>query len=153
MRWRAAVAGSLAIACGVPPVSGSKPAGQPRGISPPPRVLEVHDDRLLLEGRWYPIEPGPKSPPLPNAVRVVCVRAKRSCKEDLTRFSSAGSAESVHDVLQYRVSEWTRGNRAGKLVASRQEGAVDVEIRVALRGGAAEKVVIKDGVETRWRLE
>jgi hypothetical protein len=60
----------------------------------------------------------------------------------------------VREALSYRVEEWTKwGTPAGKLVASRRDGNVEVEIRVSLSGRAAEKVLIETGVETRWRLE
>ena len=91
---------------------------------------------------------------LPNAVRVVCARDQRSCKEDLTRLAGEPGAEPVHETLEYRIDEWTKwGKPAGKLVASRREGGAQVEIRVSLSGLAAEKVVIEKGRETRWRIE
>ena len=91
---------------------------------------------------------------LPNAVRVVCTRAERSCKEDLTRLAGERGGEPVHEMLEYRIDEWTKwGKPAGKLVASRREGGAQVEIRVSLSGLTAEKVVIEKGRETRWRIE
>jgi len=145
---------SLAVACGGAPAPGSKPAPEEGRISPPPRSVVVQEDRVVIAGRWYPIEAEPKSPAIPNAVRVICVRVERACKEDLTRPSTYPGAEPVHDLLHYRVEEWTAvGQAAGKLVASRREGATEVEIRVSLSGLAAEKVVIDKGEETRWRLE
>jgi hypothetical protein len=149
-RLGAALLASFATACGGPGVPGSKSGT----ISPPPRTFLVQEDRVVIEGRWHPIEPGPKSPAILDAVRVVCVRAERSCTEDLTRFSTYPGAEPVHDVLQYRVDEWTKwGKPAGKLVASRRADAIEVQIRVSLSGLAAEKVVIDKEGATRWRLE
>lgn len=109
---------------------------------------------MVVEGRWFPIEAGPKSPVVPNAARVVCTRAERSCKEELTRLAAGATGDGLHETLEYRVREWTKwGTPAGKLVASRREGATEIEIRVSLRGLAAEKVVMERGGETRWRLE
>ena len=106
-----------------------------------------------MEGRWYPIEPSPKSPVFPNSVRVVCSRPERSCKEELTHLASERT-EPVRETLTYRVEEWTKwGTPAGKLIASRHDGGVASEIRVSLSGLVAEKVRIENAVETHWRLE
>ncbi len=147
----AALVACLAVGCRGAATPPPVPAGK---ISPPPRSVLVQDDRVVIEGRWSPIEAGPKSPAIPNAVRVVCVRAERSCSEDLTRLSHYPGADPVEDKWQYRVEEWTAlGKPAGRMVASRREGATQVQIRVSLSGLAAEKVVIDKGAETRWRLE
>jgi hypothetical protein len=151
----AALVASLATACGGAAAPGSESGASKAGtISPSPRSLLVQEDRVVIEGRWHPIEPGPKSPAILNAVRVVCVRAERSCTEDLTRSSTYPGAEPVQDVLQYRVDEWTKwGKPAGKIVSSRRADAIEVQIRVSLSGLAAEKVVIDKEGTTRWRLE
>jgi hypothetical protein len=144
---------ALLTACGGAPTPASKPPSA-GAISPPPRSVRVERDEVVVEGGWFPVQTGARSSAPPNAVRVVCRRAARSCKEDLTRPSSYPGADPIQDVSQYRVDEWTTwGKPAGKLVASRREGATEVQIRVSLSGLAAEKVVIDKGVETRWRLE
>ena len=110
--------------------------------------------RALHLSDWYPIEAGPESLVVPNAVRVVCGRAPRSCREELTHLASEAGAEPVHQALEYRIDEWTRwGTPAGKLVASRREGGAQVEIRVSLSGLTAEKAVIEKGRQLRWRIE
>ena len=144
--------GILAMGC---QRSSQAPGTQPpegRGAtSPLPRSVRVEPDSVAVEGRWVPIEAGVAA--TPNAVRVVCSRAERACNEDLARQSSAGGAD-VRETWKYRVEEWTKwGTPAGKLTASRREGAVEIEIRVSLSGLAAEKVVIDKGRETRWRIE
>jgi hypothetical protein len=112
----------------------------------------VEQDRVVVEGRWFPIEAG--SLAVPNAVRVVCVRANRSCKEDLTRLTEGPGGKPVHEQREYRVDEWTQwGKPAGKLVASRRDSANPVEIRVSLSGLTAEKAEISKERETRWRIE
>lgn len=150
-RWAVRLA-ALSIACSRGPTSG-KTAAPPAGLSPPPRSVRVEQDAVAVEGQWIPIEPGPDSPLLPNAVRLRCLRAERSCKEELTR--PAGQAASpVREAHEYRLDEWTKwGQAAGRLVASRREGGVQVEIRVSLNGLTAEKVVIDKGHEIRWRIE
>jgi hypothetical protein len=119
-----------------------------------PRSVRVEADSVVIEGRWFPIEAGHESLAYPNAVRVVCTRAQRSCKEDLARLAGKGGAEPLHEVLEYRIEEWTKwGKPAGKLVASRRDGGAEIEIRVSLSGLAVEKVVIEKGRATRWRIE
>ena len=109
---------------------------------------------MAIEGRWSLTAAQETSRVIPNAVRVVCVRQERSCKEELTRPAADPGADPVHEVLSYRVEEWTKeGKPAGKLIASRREGTTEVEIRVSLSGFAAEKVVIDKKNETHWRLE
>jgi hypothetical protein len=143
----------LTVACRAT-APGSKADGDDGAISSPPRSVVIKDDRVVIEGRWYPIEVPPTSPVITNAVRVVCVRGERSCQEDLTRLSTYPGGEPVHDLLKYRIEEWTPADKpAGKLVASRREGATRVEIRVSLSGLAAEKVVMQNEGETHWRLE
>lgn len=111
-------------------------------------------DSVVVEGRWFPIEPGPASPVVPNAVRVVCGRAGRSCKEDLTRLAGEPGAQPVREVLKYRIDDWTKwGKPAGALLASRRDGETRIEIRVSLSGLVAEKVVIEGERETHWRIE
>lgn len=148
------VLGTLSIACGGAARPGSKQTPLAGTISPSPRSVRVEQESVVVEGRWTPIEAGPEAPPLPNAVRVVCSRAQRSCKEDLTRLAGDGGAEPVHETLEYRVDEWTKwGKPAGKVVASRREGGARVELRVSLSGLTAEKVVIDKGRATHWRIE
>lgn len=114
----------------------------------------MEPDSVVVEGHWFPIEAGPESPVVLNAVRVVCGRAERSCKEDLTRLASATGAEAVHEVLKYRIDDWTKwGKPAGSLLASRRDGLTQIEIRVSLSGLTAEKVVIQGERETHWRIE
>ena len=153
--WRgAALSTFLAVACGGAPAPGSKAAPEAGTTAAPPRVLQVQDDSLALEGHWSPLEVGTRSPVVQNAMRVVYTRAERSCNENLTTFSPDAGAESVHHALEYRVTERTKpGKPAGKVIASRREGTTEIEIRVSLSGLAAEKVVVAKGIETRWRLE
>lgn len=149
----AALAASLAVACGGPAPGPSAAPPEAERV-PSPKSFVVQPDRVVIEGSWYPIDAGPPSTAIPNAVRVVCVRAERSCQEDLTRLSAAPGAEPAHELLQYRIEQWTEpGKRAGRLIASRREGAARIEIRVALRGKAAVKAVIAGGRRSRWRLE
>jgi hypothetical protein len=148
------VCGTFSIACDGSTKPGSKQTPLAGTISPSPRLVRVEQDTVVVEGRWFPIEAGSESPVLPNAVRVVCARAQRSCKEDLTRLAGESGVEPVHEALEYRIDEWTKwGKPAGKLVASRRDGTGQVEIRVSLRGLAAEKVVLEKGRETHWRIE
>lgn len=148
------VLGALLIVCDGTTKPGSKQPPLAGTISPVPRLFRVEQDSVVVEGRWFPIEAGPESPVLPNAVRVVCARDLRSCKEDLTRLVGQGGAEPVHETLEYRIDEWTKwGKPAGKLVASRRDGEAQVEIRVSLSGLAAEKVVLEKRRESHWRIE
>jgi hypothetical protein len=145
---------AVSIACGGAAKPGSKQAPPTGTISPLPRSVRVEQDSVVVEGHWYPIEAGPESLVVPNAVRVVCGRAPRSCREELTHLASEAGAEPVHQALEYRIDEWTRwGTPAGKLVASRREGGAQVEIRVSLSGLTAEKAVIEKGRQLRWRIE
>lgn len=149
-----ALGAALSLACGGATTSGSKAAAPASTISPLPRSVRVEPDTVVVEGRWFPVEAGPESPVPPNAVRVVCARVRRTCDEDLTRLADEHGAEPVHAAFEYRIQEWTKwGTPAGKLVAFRQEGGAQVEIRVSLSGLAAEKVVTDKGSETRWRVE
>lgn len=148
------VIGALAIACGRATKPGPTPRNPAGEISPFPRSVQVAEDSVVVEGRWAPIEAGPKSPDLPNAVRVVCTRAQRSCKEDLTRLADERAGEPLHEALEYRVDEWTQwGKPAGRILASRRSAGTQVEIRVSLSGLTAEKVVIEKGRQFRWRIE
>jgi hypothetical protein len=150
----AALVTFLVAACGGAQAPRAKRSPEAVKVSPPPRSVLVQADSVVIEGRWYPVAAGPNARASPNAVRVLCARAERTCREDLTRLSAHPDAEPFREVLQYRVREWTKeGTPAGKLVASRREGATEIEIRVSLSGLAAEKVVIDKGGETRWRLE
>ncbi len=145
---------ALSLSCGGAATIGSKPAPSASGISPPPRSLQVEPDTVVLKGRWVPIEAVTDSPELPNAVQVVCLRTQRSCKEDLNRLTARAGAAPVHEVLEYRIEDWTKwGTPAGRLVASRRDEGAVIEIRVSLSGLAAEKAVVRKGSETRWRLE
>lgn len=142
---------SIACAGGTTPGKTATPAG---GVSPLPRSVQVDQDTVVVEGRWVPIETGRESPVLPLGVRLRCTRAVRSCQEDLTLPSRERAEVPVQEVFQYRIAEWTKwGTAAGKLVATRREGATQVEIRVSLSGLTAERVVIEKGLETRWRIE
>lgn len=145
---------ALSAACG----SGSKPNPKPTPttgtIAPLPRSVRVEPDRVVVEGHWVPIEVEPRTPALPNTVRVTCSRGERSCTEDLTRLASPDEPKPINESLEYRVEEWTKwGKPIATLVASRRVGGTQVEIRVSLSGLAAEKVVIETGRETRWRIE
>jgi len=145
---------ALSMACGGAATSGCKGAAPAGGIAPLPRSVRVAQDTVVVEGGWFPIEARPELPVLPNAVRVVCGRAERSCREDLTRPADERGAAPVHETREYRVDEWAKwGRPAGKLVASRRDGGTQVEIRVSLSGLTAEKVVIGKGRETHWRIE
>lgn len=149
-----ALVAALAIACGGATPSGSKQAKPSGGISPLPRLVRIEPDTVVVEGHWVPIAAGPESPVVQNAVRVVCGRAERSCKEDLTRLAGEPGAGPVHEALEYRVEEWTKwGTPAGRLVASRRQGGAQHEIRVSLSGLTAERVAVEKGRETRWRIE
>jgi len=150
-----AVVGALSLACrGGSPAGGKAPGSSAGAFSPPPQSVHVEPDEVVAEGRWFPIEAGPEAAALANAVRLVCRRAERSCKEQLTRPSNYPGADPVQDVFRYRVEEWTKwGKPAGRLVASRREGTAEVAIRVSLNGLAAEKAILDKGTEIRWRLE
>lgn len=159
VRWRAALGAALAaaltIACrrAAPPPApeAAKPSlGVPHLL----RSVRVEPDRVVVEGTWFPIEAGPESPAIPNAVRFVCERALNSCREELTRLAGESGTEPVHEVFEYQVTHWTAWQqRAGKLVAQREDGTSRTWIRVYLRGGTALKVVIQEGRATRWRIE
>ncbi len=149
----ATLLGTLSLACGRPTTPGSRSATG-GAVSPLPRSVQVEQDSVVVEGRWFPVEVGPGSPVARNAVRVVCRRAERSCKEDLTHLVGEAGAGPVQQLIEYRVDDWTRwGQPVGRLIASRREGGARIEIRVSLSGLAAEKVVIEKGRETRWRIE
>lgn len=150
-----ALVGALSIACrGAATPGGQASPTSAVAPSPPARSVQVEADEVVIEGRWTPIEGETASATKPNAVRVVCRRAERSCKEDLTRPSNYPGGDPVQDVWQYRVDEWTAwGKPVGRMVAVRREGARQIEIRVSLSGLAAEKVVIDKGVVTRSRLD
>ncbi len=150
----AGLVATLSMSCVGTPGPGFKAAAPAGGISPPPRAVRVEQDSVVVEGRWFPIETEPPSPVVPNAVRLVCGRVERSCKEDLTRLAGASGAELVHEVLKYRIDDWTKwGKPAGRLLASRRDGLTQIEIRVSLSGLTAEKVVIEGERETHWRIE
>jgi hypothetical protein len=105
----------------------------------------------VIEGRWHAVESPGQSPVVPNAVKVVCVRAERQCQEDLT--TAPPGRPAVSEVLDYRVRDWTNS----KLVAVRRTGATEARLEVSLTGLAAEKFVregksVKDG-GIRLRLE
>jgi hypothetical protein len=149
--WLAALVGLLALSCRGPRTGGAGLAASAER-SPRPRSILVQDDKVVIEGRWSPHDAARGA--AAADVRVVCVRSERTCREDLAALAAAPGSDDGQSVVHYRVDEWTRPDKAaGKLVASRREGAVVFEIRVSLRGLAAEKVAIDKGAETRWRLE
>jgi hypothetical protein len=146
----AALVMSLAFGCRRAPGAEPRVGGEPSAAPPPSRSLSVQDDSVVIEGHWQPIEPGADLSAVPDSVRIVCVRTERTCTEDLTRTGG----EASHEVMRYRVDEWTKaGTPAGRLIASRRDGAREIQIRVSLSGHAAEKAVIAKSAETRWRLE
>jgi hypothetical protein len=148
--WSLALAG--AVACGGParPAATPSASGGPR-VTPAPRTIQVEGHRVVVEGRWHPIEPSPSSPAVPNAVRIVCLRAERSCREELT-YAPTGRTP-LTEALDYRVREWTNE----RLLAVRRGGGREFHLRVSLIGAAAVKVAVKgasDGVgDVAWRLE
>jgi hypothetical protein len=136
---------------------GTKPDGPPAAVeaerfSPPPRAIRVEKETVVIEGRWAPIDPGGAAPP-PNAVRVVCRRADRTCREELTTAAPAGTPEPARERAEYEAREWT----PAKLVAVRRTQAGDeVELFISLVGNAATKSVTRKrgrDAEVRWRLE
>jgi len=136
---------------------GSKPDGQRAvpeadGLVSLPRAIRVEEGTVTVEGRWAPIEPE-GAPPLLNTVRVVCRRADRACREDLTTAAAAGGSPPTREQADYEVREWT----PAKLVAMRRTAAGDeVELYVSLLGQAATKSLAKKGrrgAGVRWRLE
>lgn len=150
----APVLAALSTACGEGTKPGPEQATPAEAISPVPRSVRVEQDSVVVEGRWVPIDARPTSLVLPNAVRVLCTRVQRACKEDLTRLADERGGALVNETLEYRVDEWTKwGKPAGKVVASRRAGGVQLEIRVSLSGLTAEKVKIEKGRQTRWRIE
>jgi hypothetical protein len=127
---------------------------QPGPFRRPARSIRVSQERIVLQGRWYPIEPKRRGPVQANAVRVVCERAEGTCREELKRVAKETTGEVVEETALYTVDIWTTmRRRAGKLVASRQDGDALVQIRVSLRGNAAVKAVVANGHESRWRLD
>ncbi len=154
LRRGAALVAVLWIACAGAPGSRSQEAAPAGGIAPSPASVRVEQDTVVVEGRWFPIEGGSESTVLPDGVRLACVRAERSCKEDLTRLAGQRGGERVRETREYRVDEWARwGTPAGKLVAWRRDGGTQVEIRVSLSGLTAQKTVMERGRATRWRIE
>lgn len=158
-RWRAALVPALAAALTIvcrraAPLPAPEPAKPSLGVPQLSRSVLVEPDRVVVEGTWFPIEAGPESPAIPNAVRFVCERALNSCREELTRLAGEGGTEPVHEVFEYQLAQWSPWHeRAGKLVARRQDGGTRTWIRVPLRGRTALKVVIQEGRTTRWRIE
>jgi hypothetical protein len=136
---------------------GSKPDGQPVAamadrVSPLPRAIRMEEGSVTLEGRWATIEPE-GAPTLLNTVRVVCLRADRACREDLTTAAAAEGSPPTRELADYEVREWI----PTRLVAVRRTPAGDdVVLYVSLMGRAATKSVSRKGgrsTEIRWRLE
>jgi hypothetical protein len=141
---------AVSVTCGPRQRAASAPeaAGQ---ISPLPRVIQIADDSVTLEGGWYPTAEADVASHVPNQVRTTCARATRRCREEVTTVRDGASPST--ESFDYRVEEWTKA----KLVAVRKDGSHEVQIRIALTGQAASKTLTtgktRNAVETRWRLE
>jgi hypothetical protein len=104
-------------------------------LSPPARAIRVDADKVVIEGRWQPVASASDSPAPENAVRAVCTRVEKRCREELTTVAGGGSPAT--EIFEYRIREWTKA----KLVATRRSGAYEQTLRVSLTGLAAEKIV------------
>jgi hypothetical protein len=110
----------------------------------------VEEDRVVLEGRWQPVAANSSSPSL-SAVRVVCLQRPRTCTEELSVLAEDPAVQ--RQPASYQIKDWT----TWQLRAVRRDEGKDVELRISIRGLAAEKVLVdrssKGGSATRWRLE
>lgn len=113
--------------------------------------MQISDDGVTLEGRWYPVAEAGAASHAPSIVKTTCRRATRRCREEVT--TARDGSSPFTETFDYRVEDWT----TAKLVASRKDGPGEVQIRVALTGLAASKTLTtrkgKNAVEVRWRLE
>ena len=125
----------------------ARPSGSPTAAA---RGIQVEEGRVVVQGRWQPIETTAQQPPVAHTVRIVCTQDRGRCREE---GAAAGTGATTRDPLDYDVKEWT----SWKLVAGTRTAAGDeYELQVALRGAAATKAFTRKGsrtVETRWRLE
>ena len=120
----------------------------------PARTIRVGDDVVVIEGRWQSVDAGGAPVPL-SAVRATCLKAPRSCREELTEPAARGSSEAAPPhVLDYQVREWTKW----KIVAVHKGGQGDnIELHISPIGLAAERLSTaragQGGTAGHWRLE
>jgi hypothetical protein len=143
------------VALGAMPAACSRSCPAPEAGTPgaevtaPPRAIRVAEDSVIIEGHWHPIEETGK--PFANAVTATCVRSERRCREELTMATDGRPPQ--RQSFDYKIKEWTRA----KLLATRQEGSDETQLRVSLTGLAAERVMVARSkgreAESRWRLE
>jgi hypothetical protein len=142
----------VALGCKRPEAQTGPATAERSPPTPLRRSIHIGADRVVLEGRWQPLDVAGGPAGVPSAVRVVCERQRASCLEERTAPGALGAPPSG-ERAEYGVTKWT----SWTLAATRRTATGDeVELSVALKGGAATKSLTRRGAGdplARWRLE